>query len=172
MALAVAEEACGFEHRDLHWGNVLCKRDKVDVENDNTKKARLNGVDVTLDTYGVTASIIDFTLSRVEIKDESDVVFCDLSLDPELFEGPEDDAQSKTYRRMRKALNNQWGASCPQTNAFWLHYLADTLWRRKSSRWAQIKSNRSESSEWTVCSTIAVTHLGSALAGMWSSGRK
>ena len=98
VALAVAEEACGFEHRDLHWGNVLCKRDKVDVENDNTRKPQLNGVDVTLDTYGVTASIIDFTLSRVEIKDESDVVFCDLSLDPELFEGPEDDAQSETYR--------------------------------------------------------------------------
>ena len=26
MALAVAEEACGFEHRDLHWGNLLLQR--------------------------------------------------------------------------------------------------------------------------------------------------
>ena len=27
MGLAVAEAACGFEHRDLHWGNVLLRRD-------------------------------------------------------------------------------------------------------------------------------------------------
>jgi len=174
VALAVAEEACGFEHRDLHWGNVLCKRDKVDLENDNTRKARLNGVDVTIDTYGVTASIIDFTLSRVEIKDESDVVFCDLSLDPELFEGPEDDAQSETYRRMRKALNNQWGASCPQTNAFWLHYLADTLLTKKEFK---MNPNQKQSLEKFRMNCLQYDCAADAIwdplfAGMWSSGRK
>lgn len=28
MTLAVAEQACEFEHRDLHWGNVLLSRSK------------------------------------------------------------------------------------------------------------------------------------------------
>ena len=173
VALAVAEEACGFEHRDLHWGNILCKRDKVDLEATNTRKARLNGVDVTLDTYGVTASIIDFTLSRVEIKDESDVVFCDLSLDPELFEGPKDDAQSETYRRMRKALNNQWGASCPQTNAFWLHYLADTMLTKKD-----FKMNANQKLSLEKFRMNCITQYDCAadaiwdplFAGCWSSG--
>jgi serine/threonine-protein kinase haspin len=25
MALAAAEEACEFEHRDLHWGNLMLR---------------------------------------------------------------------------------------------------------------------------------------------------
>jgi hypothetical protein len=26
MMLAIGEEACQFEHRDLHWGNILIQR--------------------------------------------------------------------------------------------------------------------------------------------------
>jgi serine/threonine-protein kinase haspin len=130
-ALAVAEEACRFEHRDLHWGNVLLRRCGAD----ETRTARLNGVDVTVDTAGLEVSIIDFTLSRLdgrdgggdEDEDESAAVFCDLNADPELFAGPEGHCQSDTYRKMRDATGGRWERHCPKTNALWLRYLADCL---------------------------------------------
>jgi serine/threonine-protein kinase haspin len=124
VALAVAEEAMKFEHRDLHWGNVLLQRCGVD----ETRRARLNGVELTYPTNGLAVNIIDFTLSRLDMGDgKEDVAFCDLEADPELFEGPAGHCQSDTYRRMRKATKGTWERHCPKTNALWLHYLADCL---------------------------------------------
>ena len=124
VALAVAEEAMKFEHRDLHWGNVLLQRCGVD----ETRRARLNGVNLTYPTNGLAVNIIDFTLSRLDMGDgKEDVAFCDLEADPELFEGPAGHCQSDTYRRMRKATKGMWERHCPKTNALWLHYLADCL---------------------------------------------
>ena len=124
VALAVAEEAMKFEHRDLHWGNVLLQRCGVD----ETRRARLNGVELTYPTNGLAVNIIDFTLSRLDMGDgKKDVAFCDLEADPELFEGPAGHCQSDTYRRMRKATKGMWERHCPKTNSLWLHYLADCL---------------------------------------------
>lgn len=36
-------------------------------------------------------------------------------------------AQADTYRRMRDATGGDWAGSHAQTNAVWVHYLADTL---------------------------------------------
>ncbi len=33
--------------------------------------------------------------------------------------------QAETYRRMKKATKNKWGAFVPATNCLWMHYLAD-----------------------------------------------
>ena len=60
ISLSVAEESLMFEHRDLHWGNVLIKRTKC-------KKIhyKLGGDDICVKSAGVFVSIIDFTLSRL-----------------------------------------------------------------------------------------------------------
>jgi hypothetical protein len=45
LALAVGEEALGFEHRDLHWGNVLLR-----AAPSLTTSCRLRGMDVSVQT--------------------------------------------------------------------------------------------------------------------------
>ncbi|KAL3689692.1 hypothetical protein R1sor_016001 [Riccia sorocarpa] len=127
LALAIAEESCGFEHRDLHWGNVVISRDfKVQYNH----YYRLLGRDIRVKTFGVSVSIIDFTLSRIDTGKQ--VFFCNLSNDPELFEGPTRDVQSDTYRRMLNLTKGQWEGSFPKTNCFWIHYLADILLNKKA----------------------------------------
>lgn len=60
FALAAAEESLQFEHRDLHWGNVLVRpTDKADI------KYRVLGKTMNVPSLGVEASVIDFTLSRL-----------------------------------------------------------------------------------------------------------
>jgi serine/threonine-protein kinase haspin len=91
MTLAVAEEACEFEHRDLHWGNLLISRDGTE-----SVPYRLRDVDITVESAGVRVTLIDFTLSRL-CTPEGEVAFCDLAADPELFNGPKGDAQVSIF---------------------------------------------------------------------------
>ena len=129
MSLAVAEEACEFEHRDLHWGNVLLSREAEPGD----ACFRLNGVDVSCRTAGVRVTLIDFTLSRLCTPDGA-VAFCDLGADPELFQGPKGNCQANTYRRMRKLTRGKWAGFFPGTNALWMHYLADAMLSQKAVR--------------------------------------
>ena len=60
LSLAAAESALQFEHRDLHWLNVLVKPTK------QTKlRYRVNGISYSVQTEGVQVCIIDFTVSRL-----------------------------------------------------------------------------------------------------------
>ncbi|MBA0873612.1 hypothetical protein Goshw_004689, partial [Gossypium schwendimanii] len=96
-ALAVAEAAYEFEHRDLHWGNILLSRN-----GSVTVKFVLEGKEISFRTYGLSVSIIDFTLSRINTGEN--ILFLDLSQDPYLFKGPKGDKQvhcSKNERDMR-----------------------------------------------------------------------
>lgn len=118
-ALAVAEEALCFEHRDLHWGNVLVKKTSVSMI-----RYKLNGSTLQIPTHKIEVNIIDYTLSRLE-KDGL-TVFCDISSDEELFHG-EGDYQFDIYRSMKEENGNCWSGYHPHTNVLWLHYVADKL---------------------------------------------
>ncbi|XP_064214196.1 uncharacterized protein LOC659764 [Tribolium castaneum] len=117
-ALAVAEAQLKFEHRDLHWGNVLINT----VNKSKVLPFRLNGKEILVETNGVEATIIDFTLSRVEF--DGVAIFYDLSLDDELFHA-KGDYQFEIYRLMQKANGNMWQHFEPFSNILWLHYILD-----------------------------------------------
>ncbi|KAL6132842.1 hypothetical protein ACLB2K_065081 [Fragaria x ananassa] len=124
-ALAVAEAAYEFEHRDLHWGNILLSRsDSVRMQ------FTLDGRQMLIRTFGLAISIIDFTLSRINTGEA--ILFLDLSSDPALFNGQKGDIQAETYRKMKKVTQDQWKESFPRTNVLWLVYLVDVLLLNKS----------------------------------------
>ncbi|MGH0185453.1 UNVERIFIED_CONTAM: hypothetical protein FKN15_018371 [Acipenser sinensis] len=118
-SLAVAEQALCFEHRDLHWGNILVKKTNV-----KEGKYTINGTTYNVMTNGVHVNIIDYSLSRLEI--DGLTVSCDISTDEGLFMG-QGDYQFEIYRKMREENHNSWSEYNPHTNVLWLHYLTDKL---------------------------------------------
>ncbi|RPB08909.1 hypothetical protein P167DRAFT_567611 [Morchella conica CCBAS932] len=117
-------EGCEFEHRDLHYGNIVIQRNPT----------------------GLKVSLIDYTLSRAlcpplptTTTQKPKAHFAPLD-DPALFSG-KGDYQFDIYRFMRTHLSSglvppdeeaiDWDVYAPRTNVFWLHYLACVLLRRK-----------------------------------------
>ncbi|KAF0906954.1 hypothetical protein E2562_013328 [Oryza meyeriana var. granulata] len=129
-SLAVAESACEFEHRDLHWGNILLDRDETQNKN-HTMSFTLQGKKMCTRTFGLEVSIIDFTLSRINTGDA--ILFLDLSVDPALFDGPKGDKQAETYRKMKQITKDYWEGSFPKTNVVWLIYLVDIVLQKRYS---------------------------------------
>ncbi|XP_063987618.1 uncharacterized protein LOC135167889 isoform X2 [Diachasmimorpha longicaudata] len=119
LTLAVAEKSLDFEHRDLHWGNILISR-----TNEKEINYRLNGDDIKFPCQGVRVAIIDFTLSRMSY--EGCCIFNDLALDPSLFTAV-GEYQFEIYRLMREQVENNWQAFEPVTNVLWLHYTLGKL---------------------------------------------
>ncbi|XP_067297794.1 uncharacterized protein haspin [Pseudorasbora parva] len=133
-ALAVAEQALCFEHRDLHWGNILVKNVKH-----KHNEFILNGTVHSVETRGVHVNIIDYSLSRLEI--DGLTVSCDISSDEELFMG-QGDYQFEIYRIMKKENNNCWAMYNPHSNVLWLHYLVDKLLSMNYKNKAQSNQQR------------------------------
>lgn len=142
-ALAVAETALEFEHRDLHWGNIL-----VAPTNQRSISCRLAGRDFELDCAGVFVSVIDYTLSRMH--KGGAVMFTDVSSEDDLFKGS-GDYQFDIYRLMREHNQNDWKSFRPYTNVLWLHYLSRKLLekRRYPSMSQQQRSALAQLRQWS-----------------------
>jgi len=119
-ALAVAEDSLKFEHRDLHWGNILIGETEEDVFSYKIAESTFE-----VKTEKTSATVIDFSLSRLAIQNAG-VIFNDLSKDPALFKA-EGDYQFDIYRMMQTEVGDNWEQFQPKTNIMWLHYLLDKL---------------------------------------------
>lgn len=88
--LAAGEECCEFEHRDLHWGNILIDRSKEDeilerlLDNLNLEDEK---AELDAEWGGVQVTLIDYTLSRARVDDIVGSVAHYGFEDEELFEG-------------------------------------------------------------------------------------
>ncbi|TPX67123.1 hypothetical protein SpCBS45565_g04050 [Spizellomyces sp. 'palustris'] len=139
LSVANAEIQEMFEHRDLHWGNVLLTTARpekflIDLEGDR----------IGFSNEGVKICIIDYTWGRIGAYPE--LVYLPLD-DPELFDGKGKgqrggDLQFDIYRWMRDEVHGEWQKFCPKTNVFWVHYLIDKVLTRKFPRSRKTKDVR------------------------------
>ncbi|KAL5351284.1 hypothetical protein ACLOAV_003136 [Pseudogymnoascus australis] len=146
MALATGEDMFGFEHRDLHEGNICLRRagpaSKIPAATSSTAELRsgFSGLEITL---------LDYTLSRARTE-EGKTLFLDLD-DPEnaaLFEDcePGTKEQERKQRRVYSAMREhvvaqeklaggkqqkgqvgegRWAQHHPYTNVLWLSYILE-----------------------------------------------
>lgn len=102
--LYILEKELEFEHRDLHWGNIMIKN-----INDNN----------------IIVKIIDFTLSR--FKNKLGILYMDLKNELDIFECNYSDEQYTIYPQMKFLNKNNWKDFTPITNLLWLKYLINKI---------------------------------------------
>ncbi|KAF2786172.1 hypothetical protein K505DRAFT_290148 [Melanomma pulvis-pyrius CBS 109.77] len=134
LSVAKAEEACRFEHRDLHLENICIRSSRPGT--DAMAPVIMNPLKRKLGSSGLETTVIDYTLSRADIvgsshhdsrrtssssstsclsapstastadsHQEIDIAYLDLNKSVGLFEGnAEDEYQYEIYRYMRSAV--------------------------------------------------------------------
>lgn len=134
-ALKDAEQRLGFEHRDMHWGQILVSSTSAGRKRNDKEELKV--------------TLIDFGLSRMDSM-EGDTWWT--AFEDEVFEG-EGEYQFDIYRMMREHIEDGkgWEAFEPRTNIMvnlftircimdfltapqWLHYLLRKLIKNKGLR--------------------------------------
>lgn len=99
------------QHRDLHLGNILVHCVDRTAQSPSSSAKRLEEV-YAPSRVGVRATIIDYTLSRMDVG--SATLAYDFR-DASLFEG-QGDVQYQVYRDMRTLVAGEWRGYAPITN--------------------------------------------------------
>ncbi|PIA13889.1 hypothetical protein COEREDRAFT_30248, partial [Coemansia reversa NRRL 1564] len=149
LSMALAERTNHFEHRDLHWGNIMVTRYNSNLTflyqlppSGDRQKSTL----ISIPSYRVRCTIIDYTLSRLYIDNDtgdaskdgstegksSKNIFYVALKDEALFQG-EGDIQFDVYRQMRNCAKDDWEGYHPHTNVLWLTYVLQKILTTKSS---------------------------------------
>ncbi|KAL8387930.1 hypothetical protein RB595_009567 [Gaeumannomyces hyphopodioides] len=166
IALARAEYQVGFEHRDLHEGN-LCVRQ---VREPKAADGRDAASPVRFGRSGLDITILDYGLSRAEDPDPADdedppPIAFDLEKDLSLFTSTHA-PQCRVYRQMRSFLIQgdrahlpprshdkpyeagiSWADHNPYTNVLWLAYIYDYLTRHFRGDKRALAAFRAETAE-------------------------
>ncbi|GFS50629.1 hypothetical protein NPIL_247691 [Nephila pilipes] len=124
-ALAVAEAAYNFEHRDLHLENILVQNTKA-----VSLKYTMQNKHFSVQTIGYHIFIIDFTLSRI-YHDKN--VYC-IELDGIIkkceSKEPVDNIwfdHMSMYKIMAEYSKSQWDKYMPITNIIWLKHINENI---------------------------------------------
>lgn len=146
-SLAMAEKNCYFEHRDLHWGNVMIQKEKPDTIIDY----RVPGLEskLNVESHGLRCVVIDYTFSRLQVNGISIYRPYD---EESYFEG-EGDYQFDLYRLMREEVvgasnktafqdSHKWQQFRPRTNILWLHYIISKLLDFKGIKRPNLKAKK------------------------------
>lgn len=97
--VTILEDRFKFEHRDMHWGNIM-----------------INGSCVYL---------IDLNFARLE---KEKIIYTDLNKEEWLFEGDENiDIQFSVYIQMKESCGSDWISFHPATNFLWIKYLLNKM---------------------------------------------
>ncbi|KAI0082363.1 hypothetical protein K474DRAFT_1655109 [Panus rudis PR-1116 ss-1] len=118
-ALAEAEDLVRFEHRDLHWGQILVKNT---TSSEKPKRRKGERLPMDHELHGLKATVIDLGLARMDAMDGTTREIRWTPFDEEIFEG-QGDYQFDVYRMMRVHNADSWESYSPLTNVMWLHYL-------------------------------------------------
>ncbi|KAJ3484124.1 hypothetical protein NLI96_g5861 [Meripilus lineatus] len=127
-ALAEVEDLVQFEHRDLHWGQILVKEFKPSRNSSKRPKGSIYPMDH--ERHGVKATIIDLGLARMNTHDRNKHKTHWTPFEDEVFEG-RGDYQFDIYRMMKLHNGGDWVSYHPFTNVMWLHYLTHKLLHAK-----------------------------------------